>query len=273
MRRKKQKGQERIKSINGAILYGLDYLRKTHGLDIEADQLARYLETERVQEEIENYTSNPRFRKLAQKKQWQSLQEHIVKYVIERKPFNEKGKRLLEGSLEAIVGKSRQSWLRKILGIEKRGNSSEEYLSKKETAGALLEEIGKNPELMQLYPEMMETAKDVQMGRQYGAFADILYSNEEIGKDTYKKVKQRTADAYDAMINLAKKSLEKYLATPQATIIFGLLGISVIFADKKLMSGAVVGANAPLSVLSLIGIGLLCISASCLFWLKKTKAK
>ena len=99
-----------------AIFSGVSYLRKTHGIDMGSEQLNSYVDIGRVKDFVLELKKDKKFKRLKGVERTELLTKNVQKYILDYQPFNEQGKKILEGGLESMVGKS--SLFKKIFSTE-----------------------------------------------------------------------------------------------------------------------------------------------------------
>lgn len=267
MKREKEEG---FNPIN----YALEFLREEHGLDMSAAQLSKYLDKERINSRINEIQKSSKFKRInTDEEKNKFLYSEIINYIVEDKPFDERGKRLLENDLEGIVGRE-GLWSRIFSSPEKRDErrrkSIRDYVGSKKTARELSYAVAENPEEFSGAPqELIEAFHESRGYRGRGTFADILYSAGEISKEKYAALKSGIKDASKRFVELAKdyaestiEPMKRYAEAPAMSYITAVLGILLIFLFNPIKpTGAIIGlGNSENNIFSFIGIALLFIS-------------
>ncbi|MGD9276681.1 MAG: hypothetical protein PVJ67_05905 [Candidatus Pacearchaeota archaeon] len=260
------------------VTYGLEILRDEHGFDMSAAQLSKYLDKNNIDFQIAKIQASSKFKKIkTNEEKTKFLYSEIIKYIVDNKPFDERGQRLLEGNLESIVGKE-SFWQRVFSSQEKRDarreGAKKDYRKSKRTAEELSYAVAENSELyVKEAPELVEAVGEFGQYSGRGNLAEILYASGDLAKETYHKIKSATKGSSEKILKLARKYAESLApATSYATAIFGIV---LIFLFNPITStGSIIGVRgfSNNSIFSFVGIALLFISGlSFIFRGKKLK--
>ena len=274
---KKESAEQKSDFANAAVGQALNQLRREHGLEVGADYLSKYLNTDQINDRIQKLRKSQKYMDLAPKQKNKFLYDSIVKYIVEHQPFNEKGKRLLEGSLESLVQEKPSFW-----GNLFRHNSEEErrargkeawknHYGTVETAEEISYLVNKNRELYAEAPKLAEATKGFQHSIAMSKLADIMYSSSQLPKELYTSIKQSTQKSAQQIVNVAKDSLENYVSpkTAYATVFIGIL---MIFFSGTNITGFTIGSSTTqTSIFTFIGIALIFVSGLLLLFKCKTK--
>ncbi|HLD54628.1 MAG TPA: hypothetical protein VJB35_00040 [Candidatus Nanoarchaeia archaeon] len=275
---KKESTEQKSDFTNAAVGQALNQLRQEHGLEVGADYLFKYLNIDQINDRIQELRKSQEYIDLAPKQKNKFLYDSIVKYIVEHQPFNEKGKRLLEGSLESLVQEKPSFW-KNIF----RYNESEEqrrargkeawrnHYGTVETAEEISYLINKNRELYSEAPQLAKATEGFQHSIAMSKLADIMYSSAQLPKELYKSIKQSTQKSAQQIVNVAKDSLENYVS-PKTAYATAFIGILMIFFSGTNITGFAIGSSTTqTSIFTFIGIAL--IFVSCLLLLFKCKTK
>jgi hypothetical protein len=269
-----EQSQKAIKAIKGkAVFSALGYLGREHGLSLEPKDLKNYVNEDKVDEQIYNITHSKEFQNLDGREQGQFLYEELTKQIIEYKPFDEKGHKLLEGSLEAMVGgvpKNRSLFGRRKKTSEAQKKFIEGYYKDQEVAEGLIKMIAKDPKhYASISPEMTESAVELQTGYKMASLGDTLYAAGKTTKEIYGKVKQKVQYHTDRIIGMAQKHLEDYVATPAVAGLFGIIGLFIVILHGMTITGGIIGTDLNFSIGFLVGCACLVLSGLLFFGRRK----
>src|SRR3989339_683160 len=257
---KKESTEQKSDFTNAAVGQALNQLRQEHGLEVGADYLFKYLNIDQINDRIQELRKSQEYIDLAPKQKNKFLYDSIVKYIVEHQPFNEKGKRLLEGSLESVEQ-------RRARGKEAWRN----HYGTVETAEEISYLINKNRELYSEAPQLAKATEGFQHSIAMSKLADIMYSSAQLPKELYKSIKQSTQKSAQQIVNVAKDSLENYVS-PKTAYATAFIGILMIFFSGTNITGFAIGSSTTqTSIFTFIGIAL--IFVSCLLLLFKCKTK
>ena len=257
-----------------AIIHASAYLTETKNLSLSPELFSRYIERNPVNKKAGEIQKDPRLQRLkSPEKQIDFFIKELSNYIIDSKPFNEKGKRLLDSSLEGIVERPNmfQRFFSTQKGREKQQQRYEKYVKQKQTVREISDAVSSKPELYsKKSPELVEAVRESKERNGRGALAEILYSSKEISKEAYSKIKSGIRESSEKILDLAKQYISNP-ATSYATIILGL--VLIFLFNPIRTTGATVGVSTKSSSLSLVGIGLLFIGILSFVFRSKNNGK
>lgn len=230
------KRKQKINPRDEGILEGLGYIQAEHGLDMDPTQLMRYLNFSQIEKATEKIYEKYKTSKDKNK----ILRQGIAKYIVEQKPFDERGQKILKGSLESIANKG-------IFSFTKRSKKrrAKEYIKTQDTTKQIAEEVSRNYKLYEKeMPGITTAVRNWQKGKVFGTIGDIFYGIGAIPERLYKEGKRKTQMYADNVLTTAKKGYEDFIkgSYEKATAgIIGIAGTSIILASGFKMTGNVVG--------------------------------
>jgi len=272
MAKRKRKEITSEEVVSDAIFRGINTLRNFYGIEMNPQILFNYLEKDRISDKEQEIYESDKFQKLESDREKAAfLGNEIFKYVVEKKPFDKKGQRLLEGSLESKVG-----FLGKVFSTKKRrekigAKALEDYRKRKRIAEDISEEVTRRKGLYaKVAPKLVEAVGKFGEVSGKSALSDILYAEGELERDKYFDVKSAIGEISRGIIDFTRNYV-KTPAIPYATAIIGILLI-LIFNSTN-VTGAIIGTEKSFSnpFLFFTGIGLFCIS--CLAFIFRNKLK
>ena len=240
--------------VQKAIKKGITYLQQVHSLDMDASKLKGYMNSEQVEKRIYEIVMSKDFG--AAKNQVEFLESQIVDYLVNHKPFDERGQRILKSSLESIA--EQQSIFGKFFSGEKgKQKHIGNYLSQKQNAEEMAAQVVTNPTLYSDSPELIEAAQKIYSDKGKGVLREMRYGSGGLEE---KKFKAEKARSYSDIQDFLKLS-DKYLSA-----IIGIFGIGLIISSGFRLTGNVVGGSFSFGS-GLVG-GLLIIIGAVLFLIK-----
>lgn len=262
-RGEKEKVMKKEDLVNYAVLHAVGVLRDAAGLDMSPEQLFNYRDKNRIDSKVREIEESSEFKKLRGEEKWEFFYKEIGEYVLEHKPFDKGGEKLLKESLENIV-ESSTGFLDVFFPKRKDKRNKKavrDYLESRKIAGDISYAVARNPENYQgeKGKELIEAINESNKYSGKGVLAEILYAGGRLAKDTYQNIKSGIRDSSKRIVELARK----YVESPATNYATAALGILLIFLFNPITStGSVVGPGnlENNSFLPFVGIALLFIS-------------
>ncbi|MCW8966268.1 MAG: hypothetical protein OQK82_06250 [Candidatus Pacearchaeota archaeon] len=287
--------------INNATYEAVDFLRHKYGVGINSQKFSSYLDSGKLKNLILSVENDAHVRELGYNAKMKVLTNMIKEYIIDAKPFNQRGRNILFGGLEAAVSKpsffqkfqkffpNRKKAMEKI--EKKKRKEISDYLSKLEAVEGLKYNVEKNPQFYSKnMPDLVKMLGESEERMEYNKIAETLYSPEipQINDSQFGMAKAKFVGYAGNVINLAKEKLSNYLSgkenisksykspkmesyIPNVALasILGIFGFGLIVASGLRLTGNIIGGVSGFGS-GLIGGALLLISIG-LFLFGRTK--
>lgn len=258
-----------MQMINAAVEEGINQIMEQHPVfKNKAEYISTHLDKKKLNKKIsEIYHLIEQQRNLSEETKAQYLQQGIANYVASGELFDDAGKQIiLKNGLEGRVS---GGFFRTLFGRQKL--DGDKYLN--ETLGAFqnLYELFKTGDYAQRMPELAQAVTTVNDMGFLDPAVEVLKHYGLIDDRKYDLLKQNIRKKTEQAVTTAVTGIEKYsMYEKAAAIIFGILGLIVIFSSQISLIGGVIGISNNLTT-GIVG-GLL-IFLSLILFLKIFKKK